>query len=132
MTNQSTTEAHAKRFVLSDFIIVVVVLLLIGLKAGTWLQTQSNTQGRVISAIRANFPTFCTDGEILVTSLNNNLWGIQCDSWLKNPTGFYGLVTVVDVDQCTTHYPMVRTLGAYYAEFEALNKSNGQKLAVCP
>lgn len=132
MTDDPNTEARSKRFSLSDYIIVAVVALLIGLKAGTWLQTQSSIQGRVTSAIRANFPTFCTDGEILVTSLNGNQWGIQCDSWLKNPAGFYGLVTVVDVDQCTTHYPMVSTLGAYYAEFEALNKSNGQKLAVCP
>jgi len=132
MTDHPTNEARSKHFSLSDYIIVVVVLGLICFKAFTWLQTQSTTQERVVSAVRANFPTFCTDGEILVTSLNNNLWGIRCDSWLKNPAGFYSLVTVVDVDLCTTHYPMVSTLGVYYAEFEALNKSNGQKLAVCP
>ena len=124
---------------------VIIVAALIGIAVITWQQGQvSTTAAQVISAFRASFPSFCTDGQLLTHDIANDrvdfdphdpagrYWGIQCDSWLKNPSGFYGYATIVDAAQCTTIRPVIGTLGAYYYEVEKLNKSVGEKMAVCP
>jgi len=139
-----TTRSRLKRILLSVIGVVAVIALFMGLKIYNRAQTQPQIRPKVIAAMRADFPTFCQDGEILAEpamflSRTNGLfadydsnWGIKCTSWIKSIVGYTGEVTVMDIDHCTTIRPISSTLSAYYNEYEAINKSNGQKLAVCP
>jgi hypothetical protein len=138
MTSQPA-KTRRSRFMLYA---VIGVILLIGLYISARYAYESQAPAdKIITAIRFDFPTFCTGGQILDELLTNNptsdpnnhdhFWGIKCDSWLKSPGAFYGDALILDADTCTTVRPP-GTLGVYYSEFEALNTSNGQKLAVCP
>ncbi|MEO8607197.1 MAG: hypothetical protein ABI690_04915 [Chloroflexota bacterium] len=142
MTDQPARTSTYKRILYTIIAFVTVIGLFIGFKIYHHIQAQNVTQSMIAAAVRANFPDFCTDGQILAASISydrpilltdfDNQWGIKCDTWLKNPMGFYGDVTIIDVDRCTTIRPIVGTVGEYYFQFESINKSNGKKLAVCP
>lgn len=111
--------------------LLTILITVMGLKMTAGERTKT-AAAKVISAMRADFPDFCPSGQILATDEGSSYWGIKCDTWLNDPAGFYGDVTIIDVAHCTTVRPLIGTLGGYYYEFEAINKSNGQKLAVCP
>ena len=96
----------------------------------------------IVAAVRANFPDFCTVGQILAEPILHDRpisltdfdvqWGIKCDSWARGPMAFFGDATVVDVDQCMTIPPAMSTVGEYYFQFEDINRTNGKRLAICP
>jgi hypothetical protein len=137
MTNLPT-KTQRSRYMLYT---VIGIMLLIGLYIRVrYIYESQSPASKVIIAIRFDFPTFCVGGQILDEMLKDNptndpnnhdhFWGIKCDTWAKQG-GFLGDSLILDADTCTTiHAP--GTLGIYYSEFEALNKSNGQKLAICP
>ena len=143
LTSQPARTSRLKRILYSVIAVVAIIALFIGLKIFNRIQLQSSLRPKVIAAVRADFPTFCTDGEILADpallySRNalfadyDSQWGIRCDSWMKSIIGYTGDVTIMDIDDCTTIRPISSTLSAYYNEYETINKSNGKKLAVCP
>lgn len=122
---------RSRLIVIGSLSLLTVLIMMMGLKMTAGAQTQTAAV-QVISAMRADFPDFCPNGQILATDEGSSYWGIKCDTLLNNPAGFYGDATIVDVAHCTTIRPLMGTLGGYYYEFEAINKSNGKKLAVCP
>jgi hypothetical protein len=123
--------------------VVIIIAIFIGLKIFRHVQAQSVTETEVVAVVRANFPDFCTDGQIMAKPIIHDRpiiltdfdvqWSIKCDSWMKNPMGFDGDATIIDVDQCTTIRPIIGTVGIYYFPFEAINKTHRRKkLAPCP
>ena len=128
MTNQPTPAPRSKRILSGVLTAIVVIAILTAVINSNRKPTV--IEAKVIAAVRADFPTFCTDGKILIELGNNNTWGIRCDTWLR--MGFYGDVILIDVDNCTTIRPLFSMMGEYANQFEAINKTNGQKLAVCP
>src|SRR4051794_35091687 len=100
-------------------LIAIVVVTIIGI---LFAQSPRTPADRVIRAVRASFPNFCQNGQILaeidVTAPPplGRYFGIKCDSWLKGPGAFYGYATDIDVEQCTTRMLRVDTLGVYLSE----------------
>ena len=141
MTTQPSKASRLKRILYTVIGIIAILAFFIGLKIVNRAQSRAVIQPKVIAAMRADFPDFCTDGHILAEPATfprttNALfadydpeWGIQCDSWMKV---YSGDATIMDIDTCTTIIPIGTTLGEYYNQQQDLNKTNGQKLAVCP
>jgi len=142
LTNQPARASRSKRIFYGIIAVVAVFAIFIGYKIYYHIQAQNVPEVMIVAAVRANFPDFCTNGQIVTEPILHDRpilatdfdaqWGIKCDSWAKGPMAFYGDATVVDVDRCMTIPPSMGTVGQYYFQFEAINKTNGQKLAFCP
>lgn len=144
VTEQSAAKPRFKRILYTGIGIIVILALFIGFKVYNRTHAQSIIRPKVIAAVRADFPDFCTGSEIFAEpspfpyNMNalfadhDSQWGIKCDAWIKSIVGYKGEVTIMDIDHCTTIRPIVGTLSEYYNEYEAINQTNGQKLVVCP